>query len=293
MQCCKLSMPVGMLNLFLTTSNQKNIGTERFKPMNMKNRVQEFYENFSLSKKSAIIMGASSGIGLESAKMFARKGADMFLFDLQSSEDAEPVRYAKEQQVRCCCHTGDITRKEDIKTAVQQAIQQYKKIDILVNCAGVGILESVHESTEQVWDRTLAANLTGPVMMALEVCREMKGSGGGSVVNIASQAGVVALENHLAYGTSKAGLIHATKQLALEYGRYEINIDAISPTVILTPMGEMNWNNKEGEAFKNQIPLKRFGYPAEVAACAVFLASDAARLFSGTNLIMDGGYTIA
>jgi len=83
-----------------------------------------------------------------------------------------------------------------------------------------------------------------------------------------------------------------TKQLAREWGPYEIRVNAISPTVILTPMGEENWNNEKGEAFKAQMPSRRFGYPEEVAACAVYLASDASALFNGANLIIDGGYTI-
>ena len=135
--------------------------------------------------------------------------------------------------------------------------------------------------------------------MALAVGKTMIKNGGGSIINIASQAGVVALERHLAYGTAKAGIIQMTKQLALEWGQYGVRINAISPTIILTQMGEMNciifmnWNNEKGEAFKKTIPSRRFGYPEEVAACAVYLASDAASLFNGANLVIDGGFTIS
>lgn len=259
--------------------------------MEPKNKYKDFNEEFSLTGKHAVVTGSSSGIGLEVAKMYIRKGADIAAFDLK--ESVELKNYAKEKGVRYLFCSGDITKSEVIRDSVKRVIQEFGKIDILVNCAGVGFLEMAAQSTEKVWDLTMSVNLTGAVRMALQVGKTMIENGGGSIINMASQAGVVALESHLAYGTAKAGLIQATKQLALEWGQYNIRVNAISPTIILTPMGEMNWNNEKGEAFKKTIPSRRFGYPSEVAACAVYLASDAASLFNGANLILDGGYTIA
>lgn len=259
--------------------------------MSGENMYRHFNEDFTLQGKNAIITGAASGIGLEIAKMYARKGANLALFDLHAPDEAS--LYAQEQGVRCIRFAGDITDSAVIADIVAQAVKEFGRIDVLVNCAGIGMLEMAAESTERVWDMTLAVNLTGAVHMAQAVYGNMKENGGGCIINIASQGGVVALEKHLAYGTAKAGLIHATKQFALEWGKFGIRTNAISPTVILTPMGEMNWNNEQGEALKQTIPLKRFGYPEEVAACAVYLASDAARLFNGANLVLDGGYTIA
>lgn len=248
-------------------------------------------EDFTLEGKHALITGASSGIGFEIARMFARKGADVTAFDLE--ESIELKEYVMGMGKRFLSCSGDITSQEVITETVEAATGEFGKIDVLVNCAGVGYLEAAEESTEHVWDLTMAVNLTGAVRMSVSVGKTMIKNGGGSIINIASQAGVVALERHLAYGTAKAGLIQATKQLALEWGKYNVRVNAISPTIILTPMGSMNWNNEEGEAFKQLIPSRRFGYPGEVAACAVYLASDAASLFNGANLILDGGYTIA
>ena len=249
-----------------------------------------FNEDFSLGNKNVIITGASSGIGIEIAKMFARKGANIASFDLNQSEELKT--YMEGQKITYREYTGDITKPEDISAMVASVNKEFGKIDVLVNCAGIGILEPASESTRKIWDLTMAVNLSGSVHLSLEVGKYMKESGGGSIINMASQAGVIALENPLSYGVAKAGLIQATKQLALEWGKYNIRVNAISPTVILTPMGEMNWNNKKGDEFKKMIPLGRFGYPQEVAACAVYLASDAASLFNGANLMLDGGYTI-
>lgn len=253
-------------------------------------KYKNFNEDFSLENKAAVITGAANGIGIEIAKMFARKGADIVSFDMKRSLELEEYVIAQGRKVLSV--TGDITRKADIDALVKETIQTFKKIDILVNCAGVGFLEMAEESTDKVWDLTMAVNLTGTTNMSLAVGKTMIENKEGCIINIASQAGVVALERHLAYGTSKAGVIQMTKQLALEWGQYNVRINAISPTIILTQMGEMNWNNEKGEAFKKSIPSRRFGYPEEVAACAVYLASDAASLFNGANLVLDGGYTI-
>lgn len=255
------------------------------------NKYRHFDENYSLEGKNAIVTGASNGIGIEIAKMFARKGANIVCFDLKESEELK--KYVTGLGRGYISFAGDVTVTGDIQAVVDRTMKEFGKIDVLVNCAGIGFLEMAAESTEKVWDMTMAVNLTGSTRMALAVGKTMIANGGGSIINIASQAGVVALERHLAYGTAKAGIIQMTKQLAMEWGQYNVRINAISPTIILTQMGEMNWNNEKGEAFKKMIPSRRFGYPEEVAACAVYLASDAASLFNGANLVIDGGFTIA
>lgn len=261
------------------------------------NKYQTFDENFSLAGKTAVITGACGGIGIQIAKMFARKGADIAAVDMDGEKlkDAweELETYVKGLGRRFLALPGDLTDTEFVDvTIAERTVKEFGKIDVLVNCAGVGVLEKLEESTRKIWDLTLAVNLTAGVHLALSVGKKMKETGGGSIINIASQAGIIALEGHLSYGTAKAALIQATKQLALEWGQYGIRANCISPEVILTPMGEMNWNNEKGEAFKATVPSRRFGYPQEVAACAVFLASDASSLCNGSNLVIDGGFTI-
>ncbi|TFG61204.1 MAG: D-threitol dehydrogenase [Spirochaetales bacterium] len=250
-----------------------------------------FDENFSLANKTALITGAASGIGLAIAKMFARKEADIIAFD-KSSDLSELEKYVKNKGRLFMGISGDVRDKKALQTMVDKAVNDFGRIDILVNCAGVGLIDSALELREEVWDLTMDVNVKAPFILSQMVGKTMIDKGGGKIINIASQAGIVALEKHAAYSTSKAGLIMLTKILALEWGKYNIRTNAISPTVILTEMGEKAWAGEVGERSKKLIPAGRFGHPDEVAACAVFLASDAANLINGENLVIDGGYTI-
>jgi len=153
-------------------------------------------------------------------------------------------------------------------------------------------MDNAESLEEEAWDLIMDVDLKAPFILSQIVGKKMIEQNGGRIINIASQAGVVALNKHIAYGTAKAGLILMTKVLALEWGKYNIRANCISPTVILTEMGKKAWAGEVGENFKKLIPIKRFGYPEEVAACAVYLASEAADLINGENLIIDGGYTI-
>ncbi|KHK20395.1 short chain dehydrogenase [Listeria monocytogenes SHL008] len=237
-----------------------------------------FDKDFNITDKVAVVTGAASGIGKAMAELFSEKGAYVVLLDIK--EDVKDVA-AKINPSRTLALQVDITKKENIEKVVAEIKKVYPKIDILANSAGVALLEKAEDLPEEYWDKTMELNLKGSFLMAQIIGREMIATGGGKIVNMASQASVIALDKHVAYCASKAAIVSMTQVLAMEWAPYNINVNAISPTVILTELGKKAWAGQVGEDMKKLIPAGRFGYPEEVAACALFLVSDAASLITG------------
>ncbi len=249
------------------------------------------FGDFSLAGKIALITGAAQGIGKAIALLFAEKGADLVLLDLKEEvkDLAEKIQSSGRKAFPI---VADLTDFASLPGVVEKAIEVFSKIDILVNNAGVALLDDAENLSEKDWDITMAVNLKAPFILSQLVGREMIKRKSGKIINIASQAGIVALDKHVAYCTSKAGLIGMTKVLALEWGEFGINVNAIAPTVVLTELGRKAWAGEVGEAMKQKIPLRRFALPEEIAAAALFLASDASNMVTGATLVVDGGYTI-
>jgi NAD(P)-dependent dehydrogenase (short-subunit alcohol dehydrogenase family) len=175
---------------------------------------------------------------------------------------------------------------------VQAALERTGRIDILVNNAGISVVEDAEALAEADFDRVMAVNVKGPFLMSQAVGKVMIGQRAGRIVNLASQAGVVAIDRHLVYCTSKFALLGMTKVLALEWGRHGITVNAVSPTVVETALGKRVWSGPPGEAMKAKIPTGRFAQPEEVAAAVLYLVGDAAGMVNGENLVLDGGYSI-
>jgi 2-deoxy-D-gluconate 3-dehydrogenase len=163
-------------------------------------------------------------------------------------------------------------------------------IDIVINNAGLGMVFPAVQMDVDDWDKTFAINLRAPWLVAATAFPFLKRSGRGRIINMASQAGIVAIEEHAAYGASKAGLINLTKVQAIEWARFGITANSISPTVVETPMALVGWSGKKGERAKSNIPVGRFAKPAEISHAALYLASHEAAMVTGTNLLVDGGY---
>lgn len=249
-----------------------------------------FDKNFNITNKVTIITGGASGIGLATAKLLAEKGAKIVLFD--RSEKVKEI--AKEINKNAIGIKLDITDNKQIEDAVQKVNEELGDIDILCNIAGLGHSNEAENISGKEWNDVMSVNLTALFFMSQAVGRMMiKNKKGGKIINMASQAGVVAIDNHVAYSTSKAGVIAITRGLALEWGKYGICVNALSPTVVLTPMSAEYWSGERGEAHISQIPTGRFAYPEEIAAGVLFLASDASNMVNGTNLVIDGGFTIS
>jgi NAD(P)-dependent dehydrogenase (short-subunit alcohol dehydrogenase family) len=245
--------------------------------------------NFGLTDRVAVITGGASGIGAAIAAAFVAKGARVAILDLQ-----EEVAQAQAERIGngsrgFACNVADA---ESVHSAVDAVIAAYGRIDLLVNSAGVVELAPAEELARAAWDTTIAVNLTGTFLVSQAVGNHMLAAGRGRIINLASQAGSVALDQHVAYCASKFGVIGMTKVLASEWAGRGVTVNSISPTVVLTELGRKAWEGPKGEALKALIPTGRFVLPGEIAAAAVFLASDAAAMINGADLLVDGGYTI-
>ena len=250
-----------------------------------------YNSGFSLAGRTALITGGGAGIGLAIANLFYEKGANLVLADLNPNVETVGREVATDPQ-RVQTVVANVTRADEREKVVQAALERFGAINILINNAGIVRLAPALETSEEDWDLTMDINLRTAFFLSQRVGTEMLKQGGGKIINLASQAGVVALDRHVAYCASKAAIISLTKVLALEWGPHNIQTNAISPTVVLTELGKKAWAGEVGEAMKLKIPARRFAYPEEIAACALFLASDAAAMINGENLVIDGGYTI-
>ncbi|SRX79259.1 SDR family oxidoreductase [Mycolicibacterium parafortuitum] len=244
---------------------------------------------FRLDDKVALVTGGAAGIGAAIASAYAGKGARVAVVDRDEDGAVETARSlpGDSRGFRC-----DVADPDSVRAVVDAVLETFGRIDILVNCAGIVALAPAEELSVKGWDATLDVNLKGTFLMCQAVGTAMLEAGGGAIINLASQAATVALDQHVAYCASKFGVLGVTKVLASEWGPRGVRANTISPTVVLTELGRKAWDGPRGEEMKKLIPSGRFAYPDEIAAAAVYLASDAAGMVNGADLLIDGGYTI-
>lgn len=248
---------------------------------------------FPLAGKLALVTGAASGIGAAIAQAYAAKGVRLALVDLDGDAATAMAGTLPVEASGYACNVADADAVEQTVAAITADMGTP---DILVNSAGIVDLAPAETLSLAAWQRTLDVNLTGSFLMAQAVGNRMIASAGDGktrkIVNLASQAGSVAIEEHVAYCASKFAVIGLTKTLALEWGKHGIGVNSISPTVVLTELGKKAWDGPKGEAMKAQIPSGRFAEPEEIAAAAVFLASEGSDMINGADLLIDGGFTV-
>ena len=246
-------------------------------------------KNFNVADKVVIITGGAAGIGYAVAEFLVNKGARVILADL----NPEVANIAAGLSENAIGVAGDITKAEDRKNVLEEAMKAFGQVNVLVNCAGIVALDAAENLSEKMWDRTIEINLKATFMMAQMIGKYfIENKIPGNIVNMASQAGVIALDKHVAYCASKGAIISMTKVLAYEWGKFGIRVNAVSPTVVLTELGRQAWDGSVGDTFKEEMPSKRFAEPDEIAGVIAFLLSGAAGMVTGHNLLVDGGYTI-
>ncbi|MEN6465711.1 MAG: glucose 1-dehydrogenase [Syntrophaceae bacterium] len=244
--------------------------------------------------KAALVTGAGSGIGRESALLFAKKGARVAVVDLDEKGGAETLSLVKAAGGEAVFIRADVSRSDDVRRMVSETVRAFGRLDCAHNNAGIEAgLYPLSEYTEEVWDRTIAINLKGVWLGMKYEIPEMLKYGGGAIVNTASAAGIIGMPNHYAYVASKFGVVGITKGAALEFAGQGIRVNCICPAIVDTPMTDrfVTYGMGTKEVFAQMTPMKRIGTPQEIAASAVWLCSDEASYITGHALLTDGGYT--
>ncbi|MBU3160466.1 glucose 1-dehydrogenase [Clostridium frigoris] len=251
---------------------------------------------FDLTGKVAVVTGASSGIGMEMAKAFASQGADVAIIarrydrlELLAKEIESMGR--KSLAVKC-----DVTKEEEVKSAVTTILDKFGKIDILLNNAGVASSGSVENIEEAEWDRVIDTNVKGMFLMSKHVVKHMKERKYGKIINTASICGLIGSIGKSAplhaYNASKGAVINLTRGMGATFAQYGITVNAIGPSLFKTEMTERSLGNESFLNMYNSIcPAGRLGKPGELNGAAIYFASDASSYTTGQTLFVDGGWT--
>ncbi len=240
----------------------------------------------------ALVTGAGRGIGLATARAFLAEGWRVALLDIDAAllEAALATLDAPAATLALAC---DVADPAAVAHAVGQAAARFARLDAVVNNAGIAVFRPLLETTPEDWARVLAVNLTGPFLVTRAAAPLMARGGGGAVVNVTSISGLRASTLRVAYGTSKAGLAHLTKQQAVELGEIGIRVNAVAPGPVDTAMAKAVHSPAIRKDYHDAIPLNRYGLEAEIASAIVFLCGPRASYITGQVIAVDGGFQAA
>lgn len=249
-----------------------------------------------LENKVALVTGASAGMGNSIGKLFAKEGASVVLIARRKEKLDDLVKQIKDDGGKAIAVAGDVTNQEDVQNAVKTAVDEFGKLDIVVNNAGIiDKSDPVADMPDNIWDAVINVNLTGPMRVFRSAIPEMLKNGGGSFVTIASVAGLNGGRGGPAYVASKHGVVGLSKNVAFMYAKKNIRSNVIAPGVVLTEMATTldKTCNQEGLELcgAGMVTSPRPGQPEEIAEVALFLASDEASIVNGAVVTADTGWT--
>jgi NAD(P)-dependent dehydrogenase (short-subunit alcohol dehydrogenase family) len=246
-----------------------------------------------LANKVAIITGSGRGIGREMARLFAAEGAQVVVADVNEETARRTAAEIAAAGGEACPVTTDVTEAHQVESLIRLVVARWGRLDVLVNNAGVGLNRPFLETTLSEWDRTLRTNLTGTFLCAQAAARVMVDQGSGRIVNVASISGQRGGQGRAAYGAAKAGVILLTRVMAVELAPRGVSVNAIAPGPVDTDQSRGTHTPATRRAYHDRIPLGRYGEHREIAAAALFLASDEASFVTGHVLNVDGGFGAA
>jgi len=248
-----------------------------------------------LANKVALVTGAASGIGRAIAVRLAQEGAQVTVVDLNAAGGEETVAQIRATGGEALFVHADVADEADVQRAIDATVETFGGLHVLVNnAAWMAGFQTATETSVEEWDRALAVDLKGPFLFCKYALPHLVAAGGGAVVNIASVGGLVGFAGYAAYCSAKGGLIQLTRSVAIDYGPQGVRANAICPGYIDTPGVAEATADQEAlrPVLANYTVLGRLGRPEEVAAAALFLASDEASYVTGTTLCVDGGWTV-
>ncbi len=246
---------------------------------------------FSLSNKIALVTGAARGNGKAISKALLKAGATVILTDLLKEELEKTIQELKNEKLDAFMLHVDITKSSDVSKIKQFIVDNFKRIDILVNNAAVTIPNSLFDYTDEQWDKTYETNLKAPFMISRELAKIMKENKSGVIINITSINAEVAFPNNPAYVAFKGGLKQLSKSLALDLGKYGIRVNNVGPGYFVTDMTKKSWSDPVlRKKIEGRTILGRWGSPEELGGLVIFLCSDSSSYITGQDFYIDGGW---
>jgi len=251
-------------------------------------------KNVGIGDKSAVITGGARGIGFAIALRFAKEGAKIAIFDIDRQKGVDAVQKIKKEAPNAdvIALQVDVSDPESVKKAVEQVVEKYGRIDILVNNAAIHLGKPFHEEPLEYWERQFKVNVLGTVIPSQHVIPYMMRNGGGSIINISSKAAITGEPGHAAYSALKGAIISLTLAMSVDLAPYSIRVNTVCPGPTETDLLYANTTEEDRRRMTQRAPLRRLAKPEDIAAAVLYLAGDDSVYVTGQKLVVDGGMSV-